>query len=74
MEKYQELMNKLERNKQRFPHLSSLWKNYLIKKKEHLESQIIACDTMFNMMEKDNTDITVPTFLILYMIYNRQLT
>ena len=46
----------------------------LIKKKEHLESQIIACDTMFNMMEKDNTDITVPTFLILYMIYNRQLT
>ena len=44
------------------------------KKKEHLESQILACNTMFSMMENDNVDITIPTLLLLYLIYNRELT
>lgn len=74
MENYDEILMKLERNKDKFPHLSSIWKNYLIKKKEHLESQILACNTMFSMMENDNVDITIPTLLLLYLIYNRELT
>ena len=33
MENYDEILMKLERNKDKFPQLSSIWKNYLIKKK-----------------------------------------
>ena len=67
---FDNLINKIENLNHKFPNLCALWKNYLILKKKHLEKQIDACNIMFSMIEKDGTDITIPTFMILYMIYN----
>lgn len=69
---FDKTIEKLERMTNTFPEISTLWKNYLTIKKQHLEKQIAACDMMFSMMERDNVDITIPTFIMLYCIYNLQ--
>jgi len=69
---FDETIAKIERMNSKFPHISTLWKNYLNIKKQHLEKQIAACNMMFSMMERDNVDITIPTFIMLYCIYSLQ--
>jgi|TARA_B110000003_G_C16611932_1_gene519809 hypothetical protein len=74
MDKFDQTINSLERFKTKSPVLSSLWKNYLSIKKEHLEKQITNCNTMMEMMENDGVDITLPTIILLHLIYNQEYT
>ena len=53
MEAFDQTINNLERFKERSPVLSSIWKNYLLIKKQHLEKQINSCNTMITMAEQD---------------------
>tara|TARA_B100001769_G_C21728882_1_gene400580 strand:- start:87 stop:317 length:231 start_codon:yes stop_codon:yes gene_type:complete len=71
MDDFDNTINSLERFKERSPVLSSIWKNYLLIKKQHLEKQIGACNTMMQMMENDGVDITLPTIFLLHLIYNQ---
>tara|TARA_B100001093_G_scaffold464907_1_gene482212 strand:- start:936 stop:1166 length:231 start_codon:yes stop_codon:yes gene_type:complete len=71
MENFNTTINSLERFKEKSPVLSSLWKNYLLIKKQHLEKQISACNTMMEMMENDGVDITLPTIICLHLLYNQ---
>ena len=71
MDNFDTTINSLERFKDKSPVLSSLWKNYLLIKKHHLEKQINACNTMMEMMENDGVDITLPTIICLHLLYNQ---
>ena len=71
MDNFDTTINSLERYKDKSPVLSSLWKNYLLIKKRHLEKQINACNTMMEMMENDGVDITLPTIICLHLLYNQ---
>lgn len=71
MDNFDNTINSLERFKDKSPVLSSLWKNYLTIKKNHLEKQISACNTMMQMMEDDGVDITLPTIILLHLLYNQ---
>lgn len=74
MEKFDQTITSLERFKTQSPVLSSLWKNYLLIKKDHLEKQITNCNVMMEMMENDGVDITLPTIILLHLIYNQEYT
>ena len=71
MDNFDTTINSLERFKDKSSVLSSLWKNYLLIKKRHLEKQINACNTMMEMMENDGVDITLPTIICLHLLYNQ---
>tara|TARA_B100001175_G_C19274184_1_gene525623 strand:- start:188 stop:412 length:225 start_codon:yes stop_codon:yes gene_type:complete len=74
MEAFDQTINNLERFKEKSPVLSSIWKNYLLIKKQHLEKQINSCNTMITMAEQDGVDITLPTIILLHLIYNQEYT
>ena len=74
MDDFDNIINKLENMNTRFPHLSTLWKIYLIKKKQQLDEQIKVCDNIFSMMQQDDVDINIQTILLLQTICNPEYT
>ena len=61
------LLSRLDEHKKSHPNISSLWREYIIKKHASIKESIITCNNVLEILQH-NPDLTTSNIITLYAI------
>ena len=69
MNKYNDVLNLIDKNKEKYPNISKIWSQFIINQYESLQESLIHCEKIFeNIKEKIDEDMDEKTILLLYLL------
>ena len=74
MELFNDVIDELERRQRTQPQLTTLWKNYLLIKKNDLEEQVTRCNNMLSCIRDTDEDISVSSLLLMRLTLSHEHT
>ena len=74
MELFNNVIEELERRQTTQPQLTTLWKNYLLIKKNDLEEQVTRCNNMLSCIRDTDEDISVSSLLLMRLTLSHEHT
>jgi len=75
MNKYNDVLNLIDKNKDKYPNISKIWSRFILNQYESLQESLTYCEKIFeNIKDKIDEDMDEKTILLLYLLKrNRHL-
>ena len=75
MDKYNDVLNLIDKNKEKYPNISKIWSQFILNQYESLQESLTYCEEIFeNIKDKVDEDMDEKTILLLYLLKcNRHL-
>ena len=75
MNKYNDVLKLIDKNKEKYPNISKIWSQFIINQYESLQESLTYCEKIFeNIKDKIDEDMDEKTILLLYLLKrNRHL-
>lgn len=75
MNKYNDVLKLIDKNKEKYPNISKIWSQFILNQYESLQESLTYCEEIFeNIKDKVDEDMDEKTILLLYLLKcNRHL-